>query len=161
MGFRDLRLFNLAMLGKQGWRLIKNPNSLCARVLKGRYYHDSEFLQATRKKHSNHTWRAIVARRDILFKGLVRRIGDGNSTRIWQDRWLPGHFRGKPITEPVRQHVHVVSDLLIPSGSWNTELIKQLFLDVDAQAILSLPVSGVREDSWAWELKRHWNYSVR
>jgi hypothetical protein len=35
MGFRDLRLFNLAMLGKQGWRLMEHPDSLCARVLKG------------------------------------------------------------------------------------------------------------------------------
>lgn len=38
MGFRDLHLFNKAMLGKQGWRLMTRPDSLCARVLKGRYY---------------------------------------------------------------------------------------------------------------------------
>ncbi|XP_037410398.1 uncharacterized protein LOC119273289 [Triticum dicoccoides] len=34
MGFRDPHLFNLAMLGKHGWRFITNSNSLCARVLK-------------------------------------------------------------------------------------------------------------------------------
>lgn len=37
MGFRDLHLFNLALLGKHVWRFMKNPNSLCARVMKGRY----------------------------------------------------------------------------------------------------------------------------
>ena len=42
MGFRDLRNFNLAMLGKQGWRLMDKPDSLCARVLKGRYYHEGD-----------------------------------------------------------------------------------------------------------------------
>jgi len=83
MGFRDLRFFNLAMIGKQGWRLIENPNSLCARVLKGRYYHDSEFLSATRKKHASQTWRAILAGREVLYKGFIRRIGDGSTTRIW------------------------------------------------------------------------------
>ena len=30
MGFRNLQAFNLAMLTKQGWRLLENPNSLVA-----------------------------------------------------------------------------------------------------------------------------------
>ncbi|KAE8781173.1 Alanyl-tRNA synthetase [Hordeum vulgare] len=36
MGFRNLHLFNLAMLGKHDWRLLTKPDSLCARVLKAR-----------------------------------------------------------------------------------------------------------------------------
>ena len=38
MGFRDLHAFNLAMLAKQCWRLISNPDTLCARVLRAKYY---------------------------------------------------------------------------------------------------------------------------
>lgn len=82
MGFRDLHLFNRAMLGKQGWRLLEKPDSLCARVLKGRYFHDTDFLSATRKRHASHTWRAILDAREVLRLGLIRRIGDGNSTDI-------------------------------------------------------------------------------
>jgi hypothetical protein len=37
------------MLGKQGWRLMMNPNSLCAKVLKGKYYHQGDFLTAQKK----------------------------------------------------------------------------------------------------------------
>lgn len=33
MGFRDIKLFNLAMLGKQGWRLMTSPDTLCSKVL--------------------------------------------------------------------------------------------------------------------------------
>lgn len=97
MGFRDLRMFNLAMLGKQGWRLIKKLDSLCAKVLKGWYFHDSDFLSASRRKHASQTWRAILAGRDEVLKlGLLKRIGDGSSTNIWQDRWIPKHFELKP-----------------------------------------------------------------
>ena len=33
MGFKDLLLFNEALLGKQTWRLLHNKNSLFYRVL--------------------------------------------------------------------------------------------------------------------------------
>ena len=30
MGFRDLEVFNIALLGKHSWNMITNPDSLCA-----------------------------------------------------------------------------------------------------------------------------------
>jgi hypothetical protein len=55
MGFRDLPLFNKAMLGKQGWHLLKHPDSLCARVIKGKYFPNGVFLQqqerSDRRRH--------------------------------------------------------------------------------------------------------------
>jgi hypothetical protein len=38
MGFKNLRVFNEALLAKQGWRLITNPQSLVARMFKAKYY---------------------------------------------------------------------------------------------------------------------------
>jgi hypothetical protein len=72
-------------------------------------------------------------------KGLNPRIGDGVSMRIWEDQWIPNHFKGKPITTVENPQVQLVDDLLTPSGDWNSELIKQCLIDVDAQAILSTP----------------------
>ena len=37
LGFRDLHLFNLAMLARQGWRLIQDPDSLCGQILRAKY----------------------------------------------------------------------------------------------------------------------------
>lgn len=38
VGFRNFRLLNQTLLARQAWRLIANPESLCAQVLKARYY---------------------------------------------------------------------------------------------------------------------------
>jgi hypothetical protein len=50
IGFRDVKNFNMAMLGKQGWRLMTKPDSLCARVLKGKYFPQGEFMNAGKRK---------------------------------------------------------------------------------------------------------------
>ena len=49
MGFRELSLFNSAMLARQGWRLVQFPNSLLSRVLKAKYYPNQSFLEASVK----------------------------------------------------------------------------------------------------------------
>ena len=48
LGFKDLEVFNKALLAKQCWRLMKGvlTNALCARVLKGVYFHNIVFLKA-------------------------------------------------------------------------------------------------------------------
>jgi hypothetical protein len=38
VGFRDMSKFNQALLVRQAWRLIQYPDSLCAKLLKVRYY---------------------------------------------------------------------------------------------------------------------------
>ena len=45
LGFRDLHLFNLAILARQGWRLLANPESLCAKVLRAKYFPDGNLLE--------------------------------------------------------------------------------------------------------------------
>lgn len=46
LGFRDLHLFNLAILARQEWRLIMMPNSLCAQVMQDKYYPYGDILAA-------------------------------------------------------------------------------------------------------------------
>ena len=46
MGFRDLRTFNLAMLAKQGWRLLQEKESLFYKCFSARYFPRSHFFDA-------------------------------------------------------------------------------------------------------------------
>jgi hypothetical protein len=71
MGFRDFHSFNLAMVSKQSWRLINEPDSLCARVLGVKYYLDGDILKVGPKDGSSFTWQGILARIPNLKRGII------------------------------------------------------------------------------------------
>jgi hypothetical protein len=47
MCFKDLLLFNQALLAKPAWRLIAFPDSLYAKLLKEKYYPEGELMDTT------------------------------------------------------------------------------------------------------------------
>ena len=46
MRFKEIEKFNEALLAKQVWRMINNPNSLCHRVFKTRFFLKYSILEA-------------------------------------------------------------------------------------------------------------------
>jgi hypothetical protein len=68
----------MAMLAKQGWRLLHNLDSLCARVIKAKYYPGSDVLSACPSGNMSYTWRSILKGLDVLKKGIIWRIGYGS-----------------------------------------------------------------------------------
>lgn len=44
LGFKDFRLFNQALLARQALRIIEYPNSLCARLVKAKYFPNGKFV---------------------------------------------------------------------------------------------------------------------
>jgi hypothetical protein len=159
MGFRELELFNLVLLGKHGWRFLNNPDTLCSRVLKGRYYPQTDFLHATVSNKPSATWRAIVAGKDALQLGLIKRIGDGASTSVWHDKWIPGIQTMQPSMqlgeEDEKEELTIVSELFDQEiGCWNIELVRRNFIAPEADAILDIPLRrDGGEDFWAWSLE--------
>ena len=89
LGFRDIELFNLALLAKQAWRTLQEPTSLSARILKATYFPNSDFLDANLGPRPSRVWRAIMDGREVLSQGIIRRIGTGETTEIWVSNWLP------------------------------------------------------------------------
>ena len=71
MGIRDLHSFNLAMLAKQVWRLLGEPDSLCARVLRDRYYPNGRLLKAKVMCGSSYTWQSVMAGLECFKKGYI------------------------------------------------------------------------------------------
>lgn len=85
LGFRDIHDFNLALLGKQIWRVVTCPNSLAARVFKVRYYHDCPVLEAKLGNNPIYLWRILLAAQQLVKEGVVWRVGNGTQARIWKD----------------------------------------------------------------------------
>ncbi|KAL5577974.1 hypothetical protein UlMin_019673 [Ulmus minor] len=69
IGFRDLRCFNQALLAKQGWRLLKKPDSLVTKVLKACYYPSRDILTAKKRSKPSFVWRSIIWGREVIEKG--------------------------------------------------------------------------------------------
>lgn len=70
MGFRDLVTFNKALLAKQIWRIILNPDSLVAKVLKARYFKHTDIMDATLGSNPSYIWRSIMWSKPTLSEGL-------------------------------------------------------------------------------------------
>jgi hypothetical protein len=74
------------MLAKQGWRLIHNPESLVALILKEKYYPTVGFQNAQLGSNPSFAWRSIVNAKDVLEWGLMWRVGNGEDIQIWGDK---------------------------------------------------------------------------
>ncbi|KAL9670829.1 hypothetical protein QQ045_008387 [Rhodiola kirilowii] len=61
LGFRDMRIFNEALLAKHAWRLLVCENSLVSRLLKAKYYSNSIVLNCQLAERPSLAWRSIWA----------------------------------------------------------------------------------------------------
>lgn len=89
LGFRDFDCFNLALLAKQGWRLIQNPRSMVAMIFREKYFRSSSFLEAKLGHCPSLIWRSIWNATELLRKGLRWRVGNEKNIKIWGQKWIP------------------------------------------------------------------------
>jgi hypothetical protein len=51
--------------------------------------------------------------------------------------------------------------MITESGGWNEEIIRQVFIPIDAEAILLMPRGRGVQDFWAWNLEKFGAYTVK
>ena len=162
LGFRDIQLFNQALLAKQAWRILTKPNNLLARILIGKYCHKQSFLKAQCPVACSHGWRSILHGRDLLVGNIGKVIGNGRTTRVWQDSWISLTEQSKPFGPVSREGMDLmVSDLLTNDLQWNKERIKE-FLPLLSDKIQCLqPSKTGAEDSFIWLPTKSGEYSTK
>ncbi|XP_060969906.1 uncharacterized mitochondrial protein AtMg00310-like [Cannabis sativa] len=85
LGFRKTLEMNQALLAKWGWALLNDEQSLCCKVLKAKYLRGKPFLECSFKSSDSWFWKNVAESKDILKKGVCKKISDGKETNIWTD----------------------------------------------------------------------------
>ncbi|XP_018487967.1 uncharacterized protein LOC108858552 [Raphanus sativus] len=162
LGFRDIQVFNQALLAKQAWRILTKPDSLLARVLLGKYCHSTSFLEVQQPYVCSHGWRSILKGRDLLKGNLGKAIGNGETTKLWKDSWIS-------LTENIKPYGPIpegaldltVSDLLTSEMQWNKEKLENLLPQLAKDIQLLQPSMSRAEDRYIWQPLPSGDYTTR
>ncbi|KAL5777266.1 hypothetical protein ACOSP7_010192 [Xanthoceras sorbifolium] len=150
------------MLAKQCWRLITNPSSLVARVLKSVYFPRGDYLHASIGSSASFVWRSLMWGRKLIEMESRWRIEDGTATFVYSNKWLPRPSRFQIYSPILLDPMAKVADMKSSSGGWNSNLIWSSFLPDDAKLILNLPCSStLHPDSLIWHFDKMGNYNVK
>ena len=97
-----------------------------------------------------------------LEKDIIWRVGDGTQIRIWDDPWIPAGTTRRPRTPRGAALVTRVAELIDPiTGTWDHQLVKDLFWEEDAINILAIPVRQNSDDIIAWHYDPKGIFSVK
>lgn len=167
MGFRELEAFNQALLTKQAWKVLSSPHCLLAQLLKSRYFPHSDFLEAKLGERPSYGWRSLLAGRDLLVKGLRKKVGDGNSISVWCDKWFEDEEDGNDMRAPWIKNISFdvnlrARDLIdFQNRRWNMQALEEIFVPSDIQVLLRNQSVTSREDFWVWRYNKSGKYTVK
>ena len=154
----------MALLAKQGWRLQQGYDSLVYKVLKAKYFPTSDFSQATLGNNPSFTWRSIMSAQPLVNYGLRWRLGNGESIRIWGDKWLPkpSTFMVSSLRLFMPQDMNVGELIDKEEASWKIGVVDALFLPHEVEAIKAIPISSnLPEDKQIWAWSSNGAFSVK
>ena len=128
IGFWDIQNFNNALLAKQVWCLLHHKESLLYKLFNGKYFPNGSILEAPIHPRCSFAWRSILQARDVINKGAVWRVGNGESIKIWEHNWLPDHSNSKVVSPRTNTNTLFVKDLFLEGRRvWDPGLVEMIF----------------------------------
>ena len=164
MEFKDLSLFNDALLAKQAWRLVHHKESLFYRVFKTKFFPHCFIMEASDTTLGSYAWSSILKGWDVLKKGARWRVGYGELIGVWNDAWLPSLEYPRVLSNLVTslEDMKVIDHIDPVSKQWEDGLLQGLFSSQEVELIMSMPLCRTYiEDKLIWPYTSSGNYTVK
>ena len=87
LGIHDLRVKNMALLGKWLFKLI-SEEGVCQTLLRRKYVGTKALSQVFCKPDDSHFWAGLMVSKNNFFRFGKFAIRDGSEIRFWEDKWL-------------------------------------------------------------------------
>ncbi|KAL4319353.1 hypothetical protein GQ457_18G009190 [Hibiscus cannabinus] len=152
MGFKDLHLFNIDLLGKHLWRLLSEPGSLLYRTLLAKYFSDGDLLHASAPARSSFAWKGLHHALSRLRDGFFWTLGIDSQVRLFRDRW--GGFSPVTLSGGSADNEEIplrCREFMIPGQPlWDHSKLSASLTPVDVENIVEVPISSDRVDTLIW-----------
>lgn len=159
LGFKDFSNLNTALLTKQVWRLMEDPNSYWASTLKAIYFPNSNFQHANSTRGTSWVWKSMVQGRNLLKKAGRWGISSGQEVHITEDNQMAS---GNSVSLNSHATIQKVSDLISHSNEWNLDVLRHDMSPTSAIEVLQTPICWSSQKDYLFWLHTHnGTYSVK
>ena len=153
------------MILSAAWRIVQNPNSNLALILKSKYHAATSFWRANSNCPKSAFWAAILKVKPLLDSACFTQIVDGSSS-IWTTPWF-NHWQNiydnLVIQQPPFNYPATIKNLWLPNlKAWDHDLVNSLFVPHVATTILNTPIiHDVGQDMLVWKLTPTGKFSTK
>ncbi|KAL4339153.1 hypothetical protein GQ457_08G031640 [Hibiscus cannabinus] len=149
MAFKDLHLFNIALLGKQLWCLLSEPGSLLYRTFRAKYFPDGDLLHASVPACSSFSWKGLHHALSRLRDGFFWTLGIDSQIHMFKDRW--GGFFHIALSDSSADNEELplrCRDFMVPGQPlWDHSKLSERLPSADVEKIVEVPISSGRVDT--------------
>jgi hypothetical protein len=114
LGVKNLKTWNRAATLKHIWHLLMDKESIWTTWIHANLLRGRSFWHITMPSNPSWSWRKILQSREWCRGWFITIIGNGSSTSLWFDYWLP---KGKRLIDD-----YSIQTLMATGLSWNAQV---------------------------------------
>ncbi|XP_026429948.1 uncharacterized protein LOC113326429 [Papaver somniferum] len=158
IGIRDPYKVNISLLAKLAWRLLKNPEDLWVKILRGKYFPRTHPFHKKKDYEISWIWHNIRLGLQVIKDNSIWQVGYGRNIHVSSDNWIPGMGR---LTNWRHDDIQFVSDLIEADGGWNMDLIDSTLQPEIDNKIKSISLTKNSHDSLMWLGNRNGKFTTK